>query len=117
MSTTPTPPWKYLSRKPGSRYKQLFVTGRNIAARTLYGQYASETEPRTPEQIAADHNLPLEVVLEAIAYCESDPPEIQEDWRREEALAQATGMNDPGYKYNPRPRMLSPRERARLNGQ
>jgi hypothetical protein len=27
----------------------------------------------------------LEAVREAIAYCESNPPEIQEDWESEEA--------------------------------
>ena len=77
--------WKYLDRKPGSVYKQLFVKERNIAARTLYGHYMNEGEPETPEEIAANYGLPLEVVLEAIVYCESDPPEIREDWEREEA--------------------------------
>jgi uncharacterized protein (DUF433 family) len=114
MSTTPNP-YKYLSRKPGSLYKQLFVTGRRIAARQLYGHYMSEEGPRTPEEIAADYNLPLEAVLEAIAYCQSNPPEIASDFAAEEALAEATGMNDPNYKYNPKPRVLSPEEQARLN--
>jgi hypothetical protein len=113
MSDTPQRQWKYLSRKPGSNYKQLFVTGRNIAARTIYGCYMSDEDPQTPEQIAADRDLPLEVVLEAIAYCQSDPPEIREDWEAEEALAEATGMNDPNYYRQPR-RVLTPQERARL---
>ena len=112
MNTTPHT-WKYLDRKPGSSYKQLFVKGRNIAARTLYGRYMSAEEPMTPEEIAADYNLPLEIVLEAIAYCESNPPEIVSDWAAEEALAEATGMNDPNYKG--KPKVLSPQERARLN--
>ena len=114
MDTT-FPTWKYLARKPGSCYKQLFVKGRNIAARTLYGRYMSEEEPLTPEEIAADYNLPLEAVREAIAYCASNPPEIAEDWAAEEALAEATGMNDPGYKG--KPKVLSPQEWARLNKQ
>jgi len=104
--------WKYLDRKPGSCYKQLFVKGRNIAARTLYGRYMSAEEPMTPEEIAADYNLPLEIVLEVIAYCESNPPEIASDWAAEEALAEATGMNDPNYKG--KPKVLSPQEMARL---
>jgi uncharacterized protein (DUF433 family) len=105
--------WKHLDRKPGSSYKQLFVKGRNIAARTLYGRYMSEDEPMTPQEIAADYELPLEAVLEAIAYCKSDPPEIAADWAAEEALAQATGMNDPAYSG--KPKLLSPQERARLS--
>ena len=36
-------------------------------------------ETMTPEEIAADYSLPLEAVLEAIAYCQSNPPEIAED--------------------------------------
>jgi hypothetical protein len=58
--------------------------------------------------------LPVEAVKEAIAYCESDPPEIREDFAREEALMEASGMNDPGYKTNPVPKTLSAQEIARL---
>src|SRR5207253_2875071 len=90
--------YKYLTRKPKSVYKQLFIKDRWIAARTLYGKYVREDSPRTLEEIAADYDLPLEAVQEAIAYCESNPPEIQQDWEREEALMEATGMNDPDYK-------------------
>src|SRR5205809_5843896 len=111
MSTTP-PTYKYLTRKPKSVYKQLFIKDRWIAARTLYGKYVSEESPRTPEEIAADYDLPLEAVLEAIAYCESNPPEIAEDYAREEARMEATGMNDP--KYDGNPKLLTAQERARL---
>ena len=113
----PTPRnWAYLAPDPKSpRYRQLFIKGRRIAARTLYGMYVSQEEPRmTAEEIAADYDLPVEAVLEAIAYCESNPPEIQQDWEADELLAQATGMSDPNYKYHPSPRRLSPQERAQL---
>jgi uncharacterized protein (DUF433 family) len=108
--------WIYLAKKPGSLYRQLFVKGRNIAARTLYGFYVdSEDEPgMTPEEIAADYDLPVAAVLESIKYCESDPPEIRQDWEADEALAEATGMNDPDYKYHPSPKILSPQEMVRL---
>src|SRR5713226_6700477 len=72
--------YKYLARKPKSVYKQLFIKDRWISARTLYGKYARDEEPMTPEEIAADYDLPLEAVLEAIAYCESNPPEIATDY-------------------------------------
>jgi uncharacterized protein (DUF433 family) len=104
----------YLAPKPKSSYKQLVIKGRNIFARTLYGRYMSEEEPRTIEEIAVDYNLPIAAVQEAIAYCQSDPPEIREDFAREEALMEATGMNDPNYKYYPSPKLLAPEERARL---
>jgi uncharacterized protein (DUF433 family) len=108
--------WEYLGPKPDSFYRQLFIKGRRIAARTLYGMYMSEESPMTPEEIAADYDLPLEAVQEAIAYCQSNPPEIREDWEREEALMEATGMNDPDYKYHPTPRVISTEERARILG-
>jgi uncharacterized protein (DUF433 family) len=80
MHTSTT--WKYLARKPRSVYKQLFVKDRWVAARTLYGQTLGE-DARTPEALAKDYDLPLEAVREAIAYCQSNPPEIREDWERE----------------------------------
>ncbi len=109
--------WKYLAPNPKSHYKQLFIKGTRIRARILYGEFMSEEEPRTPEQIAADYELPVEAVKEAIAYCQSNPPEIAEDFRREEALMEATGMNDQNYKYHGKPKILSPQETARIRGQ
>lgn len=109
----PSTAYRYLSPKPKSLYRQLFIKDRWIAARTLYGQSVGE-EARTPEEIAADYDLPLEAVLEAIAYCKSNPPEIQQDWPREKALLEASGMNDPHYKDHPQPAVLSPQEIARI---
>lgn len=104
--------YKYLARKPKSAYKQLFVKERWISARTLYGMYARDESPMTPAEIAADFDLPLEAVQEAIAYCESSPPELAEDYAREEAVMEATGMNAPGY--DGRPKVLTPQEMSRL---
>src|SRR6266852_3845906 len=109
-----TPQYKYLARKPKSAYKQLFIKDRRISARALYGQSVGE-DSRTPEQLAEDYDLPLEAVLEAIAYCKSDPPEIAEDYTAEEAVMEASGMNDPDYKFHATPRVLSPEEMSRLN--
>ncbi len=114
--STPTPtPWKYLEPRPKSFYRQLFIKGTRIRARILYGQYMNEESPMTPEEIAADRGLPLEAVKEAIAYCQTNPPEIEQDFRREEAIMEATGMNDPDYKYHPSPRPLTPEDRARIH--
>ena len=106
--------YQYLERDPKSSYRQLSVKGRRIRARTLYGCYVSQEDPRTPEQIAEDYDLPLEAVKEAIAYCESNPPELLEDQRREDALAEASGINDPAYKYDPSPKVLTPQEIAQI---
>lgn len=106
--------YKYLAPKPGSNYKHLFIKDRWISARTLYGAHVRDEEPMTLEEIAADYNLPLEAVQEAVAYCESNPPELARDYAREEAWMEAIGANDPNYKYNPRPRLLTAEELARL---
>ena len=118
MNTSNATTWIYLARKPGSNYRQLVIKGRNISARTLYGQYLDgEDGPgRTPEELAEDFNLPLEAVREAVAYCESNPPEIRADWEMEEALMEATGMNDPNYKYHPSPRPLAREDYIRIYG-
>lgn len=105
--------YRFLEANSKSAYKQLFVKGTRIRARVLYGWYACE-EPMSPENIAADYGLPVEAVAEAIAYCESNPPELEEDYRYEEALMQATGMNRPDYKRHPSPKLLSPQERGLL---
>ena len=104
-----TTTWQYLAPKPKSAYKQLFIKGRNIAARTLYGMYMSAEEPpMSLEEIAADYELPIEVVQEAIAYCQTNPPEIREDFEAEEALDAAS------QRAAAEGRRLTPQELAEL---
>ena len=116
VNTQQSPTWSYLAPKPGSHYRQLFVKGTRIAARVLYSYFTpGEDWPgESAEEIAAGFDVPVEVVREAIAYCRADPPEIHEDFQREEALMEASGMNDPDYKYHPSPRPLSPEDYARI---
>jgi uncharacterized protein (DUF433 family) len=113
MSESPKS-WVWLAPNPKSSYKQLFIKGTRIRAEVIYGMTVDGSEPMTSEQVAQDMNLPLEAVLEAVAYGQSDPPEIREDHRREEAIMEATGMNDPEYKYGGKFKLLSPQEWARL---
>jgi uncharacterized protein (DUF433 family) len=89
MSTTTTTDWKYLEHKSGSAYKQLFVKGTRIMARILYGMTARDEDPLSVAEIAEAFDLPENAVLEAIAYCKADPPEIRDDWAREEAKVKA----------------------------
>src|SRR5438445_9291289 len=116
MNSPTSKKWQYLARDSKSpRYRQLCVKGRRIAARILYGMYVSQDEPKmTADEIAEDYDLPLDAVLEAIAYCESNPPEIAQDFAREEAIMEASGENEPDYKYHPQPRFLPAQEMARL---
>jgi uncharacterized protein (DUF433 family) len=110
------PLWKHLAPNPKSAYRQLFIKGTRLRARVLFGHFRSEEEPKTPEEIAADYGLPVEAVQEAIAYCQSNPPEIEEDFRREEALMEATGMSDPNYKFHGKSKTLTAQEMARIEG-
>lgn len=87
--------WKYLERRPGSSYQQLSIEGKRIWAWTLYCESMNEKEPRTPQKLAEDWGVPIEAVHEAIEYCQSDPPELREDHRKDDMLAEAIGMNDP----------------------
>lgn len=106
--------WQYLAPNPKSCYKQLFVKGTRIRARVLYGMFMSAEEPMTPTEIASELNLPVEAVKEAIAYCQTNPPEIAQDFEREERLMQASGMNDPDYKQGGKFKVVPPEEVARI---
>jgi uncharacterized protein (DUF433 family) len=111
--------YQHLEYRPGATYRQLYVKGTRLRAETLYRPTvpsAEDGDARTPEEVAEDFGVPLEVVLEAIAYCASNPPEIAQDRAREERLAEATGLNHPDYKWNPAKyyRRLTPEERKRI---
>lgn len=106
--------WKHLERDPKSSYRQLSIKGRRVRARTLYGLYVNSEFPRTIEQIAAEYQLPVEAVAEAIAYCKSNPPEIELDWQRTQAIMAASGENDPGYKDSPQPKPVPPDMMAKI---
>ncbi len=110
--------YKFLEPRPGSLYRQLWLKGKRIRAEILYYAYvhAEEGEPRTPEEIAADYGLSVEEVREAIDYCQTHLEVILADHAREDRLMEASGMNHPDYKYNPKKyyRALTPQERDRI---
>jgi uncharacterized protein (DUF433 family) len=93
---TPSPTsWKYLGPDPKSSRKQFVVRGTRVTARTLYGLCAN-SEPMTPEEAAEQYNLPVEAVLESIAYCKSNPPELLEDYARAKAFFEAFADSPDG---------------------
>src|SRR5436190_22731549 len=114
MDRSTSTSWQYLAPSPNSSYQQLFVKGTRIRARVLYGMFMSGDEPMTPEQIASEFNLPTEAVKEAIAYCQGNPPEIAQDFEREERLMHASGIDHPDYKYGGKFRVVPPEEVARI---
>jgi uncharacterized protein (DUF433 family) len=74
--------YEHLEARPGSNYRQLFVKGKRIRAEVLYRQTIG-LEPRTPEEVARDYDLPLDVVREAVDYCLHNPDTLQQDRDRE----------------------------------
>ena len=93
--------WKYLEAHPGSSYKQLFIKGTRLRAEIIYGEmdWGEPGDPVTPEKIAAYRNLPVEAIREAIAYCESNPPEIEEDHLSDRKRMQELGVVDAEGNY------------------
>jgi hypothetical protein len=70
----------------------------------------------TPEEVAADYNIPLEAVLEAIDWCRNHEDVLIADHAREDRLMEASGMNHPDYKYDPAKyyRFVTGEERRRI---
>jgi hypothetical protein len=76
--------YQYLEARPGYSVRQPFVKGRNIWAEVLYRETIG-LEPRTPEQVAEDFEVPLGAVLEAIDYCERNEAYLQKERELEAA--------------------------------
>jgi uncharacterized protein (DUF433 family) len=114
--------YQYLERRPGSLYQQPYIKGTRIRAEILYGHTIAKEdeegneEGQTPEQLAADFNLPVEAVREAIDWCQHHWDVVVADHAREERLMEASGMNHPDYKYNPKKyyKILTPQEWSRI---
>lgn len=80
VSTT----YKWLAPRLGSRYRQWFVQGGSLPAEVLY-RATIGPEPRTPEEVAQDYNVPREAVEEAVDYCLRHADLLQQE--REAMLA------------------------------
>lgn len=115
--------YKHLEHRPGNSARQPFVKGVKIRADTLYSASIEHvdddggvTPGMTPQEIAEDRNLPLEVVLEAIDWCQKHYDVVLADRARGNRLMDALGMNHPDYKYNPSKylKTITPEERRRI---
>jgi uncharacterized protein (DUF433 family) len=86
--------YKFLAPRYGSSYRQYFVKGRRIRAEVLYDE-TLEPEARTPEQVAADYQVPVEAVYEAIRYCQENEDVLDQDREMESASIRARGLDKP----------------------
>ena len=83
--------YKHLGPRRGSLYRQFFINGTGIRAQTIHRAVVG-VDPRTPEKVAQDWNLPLEAVLECIDYAEKN-----EDLLRQERDEDLADMIRKGY--------------------
>lgn len=60
--------YKYLVQRADKRTQELFIRGTGVRASTIWhDRYISRM---TPQRIACNRNLPMEAILEALAYCQ-----------------------------------------------
>jgi uncharacterized protein (DUF433 family) len=64
-------PWKHLVRNPRSWHRQLYIKDRNLTVRQLIGTVRANG--LSPETAAADLDLPVDAVREALDYAEQHP--------------------------------------------
>ena len=87
---TPAAPWKYLAIRRHPWRKQLFVKGRKMTVRVLVGSI--KANKLTDEQAAANYDLPVEAIREALAYFEANPEVIALDAAYEQYLRKLHGV-------------------------
>jgi hypothetical protein len=88
--------YEYLEPRHRSNYRQLFYKGLNLRAEVLYRQTVG-LEPRTPEEVAKDYNVPVEAVLEAIDYCKNNEPLLRRERDQTLAKIRQRGLDKPPY--------------------
>ncbi|MGP0064548.1 MAG: hypothetical protein ACLQGP_13245, partial [Isosphaeraceae bacterium] len=93
--TETQPQYQHLEARPGSNYRQLWLKGRRIRAAVFYEEIHGP-EPRTPEELARDYEIPLEVILEALDYATRNLPLIEQERQREAARIRAREMREAG---------------------
>jgi len=83
----------HLEPRPGSFYRELFVRGLNLRASRLVAWM--EGEGLTPERAAADRQIPVEAVLEAVEYVRVNRTFVEAERQREENLLRERGLLEP----------------------
>ena len=81
----------HLAQREGSRYQQYFVKGRNLRAETLFRATVG-SEPMTPDEVARDHDVPVEAVQEAIQYCIRNAALLQKEREEDWAESRSRGL-------------------------
>ena len=88
--------YQHLEPRSRSHYRQLWVKGRHIRAEVLY-RLTIGAEPRTPEEVARDYDLPVEAVHEAIDYAMRHQALLAAERGREVSRMQHLGLDQPPF--------------------
>jgi uncharacterized protein (DUF433 family) len=84
--------YQHLEPRSRSNYRQLWVKGRHIRAEVLY-RLTIGAEPRTPEEVARDYDLPVAAVQEAIDYAMRHQELLAAERAREVSRMQHLGLS------------------------
>ena len=89
------PKYKYLTERPHSSSRQLFIKGRRLPAAIVYGDIL--VEKMTPAETAKNWDLPIEAVYECIHYCKENESLIRMEAEETRRLLIARGfiIEDP----------------------
>ncbi len=88
--------YQFLESRPRSNYRQLWIKGRHMRAEVLY-RLSVGPEPRTPEEIAEDYDLPIDAVVEAIDYATRNQELLSAERERGEARMRRLGLDRPPH--------------------
>jgi hypothetical protein len=83
-------PWQYLVRRQHAWRKQLYVKGRNMTARQLVG--SMKANQFDEKAAAADCQLPVEAVREALTYVESNRELLETEAEIERLMLKRGGI-------------------------
>jgi uncharacterized protein (DUF433 family) len=97
VSTATEPEYRYLAPRPGSNYSLYYLKDRRkIRAEILY-RMTVDPEPRTPDQVATDYNVPVDAIREAIEYCLRNEGLPREERDRETEWIHELGLDRPPF--------------------
>ncbi len=82
--------FQYLVARPETGRKQLYLKGRNMTVGQLV--YTMRANQMSPEEAAEDMDLPLEQVLEALAYYQTHQPLIESEAEEEKQHPVSQGV-------------------------
>lgn len=85
--------YQYLEPRARSNYRQLWLKGRHIRAEVLY-RHTVGPEPRTPEEVADDYDLPVAAVREAVEYSIRNRALLDAERERADERLRAAGLLD-----------------------